>query len=63
MPFQAICMPMHMRMKAMTRRIPCTVAGGMARVMTRRVRIADVDKDAEDDDGEEESAVTEQVLR
>ena len=28
----------------------------------RRVRIADVDKDAEDDDGEKESAMTEQVL-
>ena len=29
---------------------------------SRRVRVADVDKDAEDDDGEEESAMPEQVL-
>src|SRR5271170_803508 len=30
MPFHAICMPMHIRMKAITRKIPCTVEGDTA---------------------------------
>jgi hypothetical protein len=29
-PFQAICTPMHIRMKAITRKIPCTVEGETA---------------------------------
>lgn len=32
-PFQAICTPMQNRMKATTRRMPCAVAGEIARVM------------------------------
>ena len=32
-PFQPICTPMHSRMNAITRKIPCAVVGGMALVM------------------------------